>query len=81
LSPVKILIEEPLEVSCGTLHTLVLNKTGKVFAFGANSCGQLGTGNKRASLVPVGIETEFNFRKVACGSFSAGISDEDKLLV
>ena len=35
-----------VQVVCGYAHTLVLTDNGSMFAWGSNSYGQLGTGNK-----------------------------------
>jgi alpha-tubulin suppressor-like RCC1 family protein len=36
--------EKVHEIACGEEHTLVLTRTGEVFAMGSNIRGQLGTG-------------------------------------
>ena len=43
--------DKPRTVSCGTAHTLVLLENGIVYAFGLNSCGQLGLGQGSKSTV------------------------------
>lgn len=79
--PVKIQIESISEVSCGIQHTLVLKKNGSVISSGANSCGQLGTGNKKASFAFVDVDSDVQFAKIACGSHSAAISTRGELFV
>ena len=41
------------QVACGYAHTLVLTDEGQVYAWGANSYGQLGTGNKSNQLTVI----------------------------
>ncbi|XP_034282768.1 RCC1 and BTB domain-containing protein 2 isoform X6 [Pantherophis guttatus] len=40
-------------IACGYAHTLVLTDEGHIYAWGANSYGQLGTGNRSNQLHPV----------------------------
>uniref|UniRef100_A0A8C6URZ7 Regulator of chromosome condensation (RCC1) and BTB (POZ) domain containing protein 2 n=2 Tax=Neogobius melanostomus TaxID=47308 RepID=A0A8C6URZ7_9GOBI len=47
-----------VQVACGYAHTLALTDEGLVYAWGANSYGQLGTGNKSNQAVPTLINTE-----------------------
>uniref|UniRef100_A0A3Q2QQI3 RCC1 and BTB domain containing protein 2 n=1 Tax=Fundulus heteroclitus TaxID=8078 RepID=A0A3Q2QQI3_FUNHE len=46
------------EVACGYAHTLALTDEGFVYAWGANSYGQLGTGNKSNQALPILINTD-----------------------
>ncbi|KAG9332983.1 hypothetical protein JZ751_013938 [Albula glossodonta] len=46
------------EIVCGYAHTLALTDEGAVYAWGANSYGQLGTGNKGNQAVPTLINTD-----------------------
>ncbi|XP_077634922.1 RCC1 and BTB domain-containing protein 2-like [Crocuta crocuta] len=45
-------------VACGYAHTLVLTDEGQVYAWGANSYGQLGTGNKSNQSYPAPVVVE-----------------------
>uniref|UniRef100_A0A672ZNA8 RCC1 and BTB domain-containing protein 2-like n=1 Tax=Sphaeramia orbicularis TaxID=375764 RepID=A0A672ZNA8_9TELE len=47
-----------VQVACGYAHTLALTDEGLVYAWGANSYGQLGTGNKSNQALPTLINTE-----------------------
>uniref|UniRef100_A0A3B5K3X4 RCC1 and BTB domain containing protein 2 n=2 Tax=Takifugu rubripes TaxID=31033 RepID=A0A3B5K3X4_TAKRU len=47
-----------IQVACGYAHTIALTDEGFVYSWGANSYGQLGTGNKCNQAVPTLINTE-----------------------
>ncbi|XP_074995746.1 RCC1 and BTB domain-containing protein 1 isoform X2 [Calonectris borealis] len=47
-----------LQIACGYAHTLALTDEGLLYAWGANTYGQLGTGNKSNQLSPVQIMME-----------------------
>ncbi|XP_028275745.1 RCC1 and BTB domain-containing protein 2 [Parambassis ranga] len=47
-----------VQVACGYAHTLALTDEGFVYAWGANSYGQLGTGNKSNQALPTLITTD-----------------------
>uniref|UniRef100_A0AAQ4RKY3 RCC1 and BTB domain containing protein 2 n=1 Tax=Gasterosteus aculeatus aculeatus TaxID=481459 RepID=A0AAQ4RKY3_GASAC len=47
-----------VQVACGYAHTLALTDEGMVYAWGANSYGQLGTGNKSNQALPTLINTD-----------------------
>ncbi|XP_030056338.1 RCC1 and BTB domain-containing protein 2 isoform X1 [Microcaecilia unicolor] len=59
-----------LRVVCGNAHTLVLTDEGVLYVWGANSYGQLGTGNKsnQSYPVPVIINKERVMEIAACHS-------------
>jgi len=58
-NPEKIEVpEEIIDISSGKSHTLLLGKSGKVYSFGLNSNGQLGTGNLSTYKVPVKLNIE-----------------------
>ena len=44
-----------VKVACGYAHTLALTDEGHLYAWGANSYGQLGTGNKSNSSSPLRV--------------------------
>lgn len=46
------------QIVCGYAHTMALSDEGVLFAWGANSYGQLGTGNKANLVVPQRIASE-----------------------
>lgn len=73
--------EDLQAVSCGVFHTLLLNSSGKVYAMGGNSFGQLGLGNKKSSSRPEKVQLEAYIIKIVCGSHSAAISDKGQLYV
>ncbi|XP_063224238.1 RCC1 and BTB domain-containing protein 1-like isoform X3 [Bacillus rossius redtenbacheri] len=47
-----------VKAACGYAHTLALTDAGELFAWGANSYGQLGTGNKSNVSSPVRIAAD-----------------------
>ncbi|XP_045144990.1 RCC1 and BTB domain-containing protein 2 [Echinops telfairi] len=59
-----------LQVACGYAHTLVLTEEGQVYAWGTNSYGQLGTGNKsnQSYPTPVVVEKDRIIEIAACHS-------------
>eukprot|EP00826_Nyctotherus_ovalis_P010657 TRINITY_DN12798_c0_g1_i1.p1 TRINITY_DN12798_c0_g1~~TRINITY_DN12798_c0_g1_i1.p1 ORF type:complete len:922 (+),score=221.87 TRINITY_DN12798_c0_g1_i1:94-2859(+) len=85
LRPVKVsaLRDSVVQAACGILHTLLLTAEGEVLAMGGNHLGQLGTGDKRSSKLPVHVRKleQDKVVKVAAGKFSAGVTEEGKLLV
>lgn len=48
----------PLQIVSGYAHSLALTDEGLLYAWGANTYGQLGTGNKSNQLSPVQIMAE-----------------------
>lgn len=69
------------QIVCGYAHTLALSDTGNLYAFGANSYGQLGTGNKANAVSPqqVGMEkgrwtaiAATHYNHVSVGSLQTG---------
>lgn len=56
-------------VACGADHSLVLDAAGRVFAFGENSKGQLGLGNRRSTSIPTHMKLTGGVLavQVACG--------------
>lgn len=57
------------------------NQSGQTYAWGKNSRGQLGIGNKETQYSPAMIKNaKERFRKVECGqSFSIGISNTNRI--
>ncbi|KAK2846704.1 hypothetical protein Q5P01_009703 [Channa striata] len=47
-----------VQVACGYAHTLALTDEGYIYAWGANSYGQLGTGSKSNQALPTIINTD-----------------------
>lgn len=58
-----------LQVACGSNHTMCMTAEGKVFAWGDNSCGQLGLGFKspKPRGIPARVEKLVNVRSIVCG--------------
>jgi E3 ubiquitin-protein ligase HERC2 len=59
-----------IHVAVGALHCVAVTDQGKVFSWGDNDHGQLGTGSTNVSKKPTPISVLDNFRisRVACGS-------------
>ncbi|XP_062328674.1 RCC1 and BTB domain-containing protein 2 isoform X2 [Osmerus eperlanus] len=57
-----------VQVACGYAHTLALTDEGLVYAWGANSYGQLGTGNKSNQSLPtlINMDKERMVEVAAC---------------
>ncbi|XP_048656888.1 RCC1 and BTB domain-containing protein 2 isoform X3 [Marmota marmota marmota] len=64
-------------VACGYAHTLVLTDEGQVYAWGANSYGQLGTGNKSNQSYPTPVVVE----KDRCEHFRSSLEDNEDDIV
>eukprot|EP01022_Parablepharisma_sp_SALTPOND_P021371 TRINITY_DN417_c0_g1_i1.p1 TRINITY_DN417_c0_g1~~TRINITY_DN417_c0_g1_i1.p1 ORF type:complete len:1167 (-),score=122.17 TRINITY_DN417_c0_g1_i1:1806-5306(-) len=80
---VSSLKETIIQSACGIFHTLALTSTGAVFAMGGNNFGQLGTGTKRSSTVPVpvkGLDKE-RIVKIAAGYISAAVTQQGSVYV
>jgi len=75
--------EQVEHVSCSIFHTLVLTKSGDVYAMGGNNFGQLGTGNKRSAVFPTRIRDldSFNIVKVVAGKHSAAVTDKGEVFI
>jgi len=46
------------KVACGYAHTLAMSDDGELYSWGANSYGQLGTGNKANLVTPIRIASD-----------------------
>jgi len=62
-----------IQVSCGDNHTGVVTRDGKLYMFGYNFSGQLGTGTTSRSDVPTEIVTLTNVTHVDCGADHTGV--------
>ncbi|KAL5005406.1 hypothetical protein ScPMuIL_018862 [Solemya velum] len=59
------------QIACGYAHTLVLSDEGSLYSWGANSYGQLGTGNKANLVTPAKVNAESErFVEVAASHYS-----------
>jgi alpha-tubulin suppressor-like RCC1 family protein len=68
---------EIIDMSCGTLHTLVLTSSGDIYSWGLNSHGQTGNGSdSQYQLIPMKINSE-KFKAVSCGSWYSMALTED----
>lgn len=73
--------EDVIMAACGVFHTLALGVSGKVYATGGNSFGQLGLGNKKSSSKFERVLIDGYMVKVAAGNHSAAISDKGQLFI
>jgi len=75
--------EKIQDSACGIFHTLVLTRSGRVYAMGGNNTGQLGIGTKRGSSTPVRIKEldTVNVVKIAAGNHSAAVTNRGELFV
>eukprot|EP01022_Parablepharisma_sp_SALTPOND_P019135 TRINITY_DN3227_c0_g1_i1.p1 TRINITY_DN3227_c0_g1~~TRINITY_DN3227_c0_g1_i1.p1 ORF type:complete len:969 (-),score=97.88 TRINITY_DN3227_c0_g1_i1:135-2957(-) len=71
------------EAACGINHTLILATSGKVYATGGNTFGQLGIGSKKASKVPIEVRGLERHRivKVSSGHHSAALNDKGEAFI
>ncbi|XP_040518219.1 RCC1 and BTB domain-containing protein 2 isoform X5 [Gallus gallus] len=63
-------------VACGCAHTLVLTDEGQIYAWGANSYGQLGTGNKSNQSYPTTVTVD----KDRCEHFRSILNNDDEII-
>ena len=61
----------PHSVSCGASYTLVIDDNGYVWAFGWNSDGQLGVGDRAERQVPTRIDTLPEIQMIATGNYQS----------
>ena len=88
--PVRIGADNDWEmVAAGKSHAMAIKKTGELFAWGANSEGQLGDGKTNSLLqptkiefTPAGAEAPLGWIKVACGdAHTIGIDKDGSMHV
>lgn len=65
-------------IATGNNHSLILSRSGLVYAFGSNSEGQLGIPQAKSSPVPLIIQdiSHVPMKHISAGSFSASISQD-----
>ena len=69
-----------VDIAAGENHTLILNKEGKIFSFGANHYGQLGQGTISESELCCQIHSKTRFISVAAGKYhSLAVADDGTL--
>ena len=57
------------KVSAGGEHVLALSKKGNIFAWGANSAGELGNGTNESSNIPVKIDNITGIKDISSGGW------------
>ena len=65
------------KIATGLQHTLLLSKTGEVYAFGSNNNGQLGLLDFHPRGVPTQVKLPVKATSIACGSYHSVILAED----
>jgi len=75
--------EKGEKIACGINHTLVLTASGKVYSFGSNQQGQLGTGSKKSHLTPCKVYGLDNNKviSVEAGYHSAALTFTGELYI
>ena len=65
------------KIATGLQHTLLLSKTGEVYAFGSNNNGQLGLLDFHPRGVPTQVKLPVKATSIACGSYHSVVLAED----
>lgn len=55
-------------ISCGSMHNIILTHSGEIYSWGSNRDGQLGLDHKNNTLIPQKINLE-NVKKIKCGEY------------
>lgn len=63
------------DVSCGYNHTVVLTTEGKLYTFGVNNDGQLGTGDKKKRHGPTLVSSAYPVIAIAGGTMATDFVD------
>lgn len=83
--PVRIVIphQKVQKISCGKDYTLTLTAQGHIYAFGLNTSGQLGIGNKQNTYIPtkILISEDTKISTISTGYHSAAISNRGDLYI
>jgi hypothetical protein len=53
------------KISCGKCHSLLLSCDGDIYAFGWNSCGEVGNGTRKEETFPIKLEFNNKFIDIA----------------
>jgi alpha-tubulin suppressor-like RCC1 family protein len=67
-----------IEISCGLRHCMALTKSGRVYSWGSNECGQLGVESLEDFNTPQIIQlNDVLITKISCGSFHSLLLSND----
>jgi hypothetical protein len=67
-----------IEISCGLRHCMALTKSGRVYSWGSNECGQLGVESLEDFNTPQIIQlNDVMITKISCGSFHSLLLSND----
>ena len=64
-----VIVKAWTAVSCGYAHTMALKSDGTLWAWGANSSGQLGLGSTKDRSAPTQVDPGSTWKVVSCGYF------------
>nr|XP_027193650.1 uncharacterized protein LOC113788388 [Dermatophagoides pteronyssinus] len=72
-----------IDIAAGTHHCLALSKSGRLYAWGSNSYGQLGLGDTKNRISPVVVEhlNHVKVTHISCGDQHSACIDTDRNLV
>ena len=62
-----VIVKAWTAVSCGYAHTMALKSDGTLWAWGANSSGQLGLGSTKDRSAPTQVDPGSTWKAVSCG--------------
>gem|GEM_PF-456429 len=65
-------------VAAALAYACAVSTSGEMYCWGSNSTGQLGTGGRTSSAVPVAVSSGLSFRMVSVGGHSCGITTNDE---
>ena len=72
------------KVICGPNYSLLLSTDGYVYAFGENTCGQIGNGSTDNQFLPFKVNEEIKFKEIIAhkeNDISIAVSTDDKFYV
>jgi alpha-tubulin suppressor-like RCC1 family protein len=74
-TPVQISVNKPVEIACGSNHTLILDSLGAILACGSGGFGQFGNGNNTTSYSPIYTGNN-GFKSISAGqNVSVGLKN------
>eukprot|EP00826_Nyctotherus_ovalis_P010094 TRINITY_DN12686_c0_g1_i3.p1 TRINITY_DN12686_c0_g1~~TRINITY_DN12686_c0_g1_i3.p1 ORF type:complete len:369 (-),score=40.27 TRINITY_DN12686_c0_g1_i3:477-1583(-) len=77
--PTLVRMKGIVQLALGVAHSLLLAKTGEVYAVGGNNFGQLGIGHKETACTLQKVKGLKDIKQIACGQHSAALSSKGGL--